>query len=157
MSASNHDVWSRAVTACMRTISSVCISSRLFRCLGPLHRRPQRNAVHSRNSSQHVVLRETVAATLQDCEEPLAQHSTSQTSQRLSAWHHEAKVSHVCPACGQRILRLPVLERHFKNCCPDLISPQVSCNLNSRDFWQLQINRRMRCRPCKLLTAMGML
>lgn len=131
------------------------VSSRFFRCLGPLHRRPHRNAVQSRVGAQHVVLREIVAATQQDWEEPAAQHSTSQISQHLSAWHHEAKVSHVCPACGQRILRLPVLERHFENCCPDLISPQVSCNLSSRKFWQFPSNQSLYRRLCKLPTAIG--
>jgi len=66
----------------------------------------------------HVSVRGTVAKAVD--------HSSSdQQPQALTAWHHKPKVSHLCPACGQQIQRLPVLERHFQNCCPDLISWQV--------------------------------
>lgn len=102
------------------------VSSRCFRCLSPLQRQSQRNFEQSTvGSLRRLHFRNFVAATEQDWEEPLAEHGTSRNSRPSSAWHHEAKKSHVCPACGQRILRLPVLERHLKKCCPDLISPQV--------------------------------
>lgn len=66
----------------------------------------------------HVSVRGTVAKAVD--------HSSfDQQPQTLTAWHHKPKVSHLCPACGQQIQRLPVLERHFQKCCPDLISWQV--------------------------------
>jgi predicted RNA-binding Zn-ribbon protein involved in translation (DUF1610 family) len=67
---------------------------------------------------KHVSVRGTVAKAVD--------HSSSdQQPQTLTAWHHKPRVSHFCPACGQQIQRLAVLERHFQKCCPDLISWQV--------------------------------
>lgn len=99
---------------------------RCLRCLGPVQRRSQQNAAQSRlDPLQRLHSRSTLAATDESLNERLTQQSTSRLLEPLSAWHHEAKTSYLCPACGQRIQRLPVLERHFKKCCPDLISQQV--------------------------------
>lgn len=51
--------------------------------------------------------------------------TSDQQLRSLAAWHHKPRHSHVCPACGQRIQRLHVLERHFRKCCPDLIPLQA--------------------------------
>lgn len=82
--------------------------------LSPSHRRWHT----AKTTHNHVFVRGTVAKAVD--------HSSSdQQPQTLTAWHHKPKVSHLCPACGQQIQRLPVLERHFQKCCPDLISWQV--------------------------------
>ena len=79
-------------------------------------------------SCTHVSVRGTVAKAVD--------HSSSdQQPQPLTAWHHKPKVSHLCPACGQQIQRLPVLERHFQKCCPDLISWQVKID-TGQDYTQ---------------------
>ena len=137
------------------------VSSRCFRCLGPLQRQSQRNVEQPTvGPLRRLQFKNFVAATEQNWEEPLPQHSTSRVSQPSSAWHHEAKISHVCPACGQRILRLPVLERHLKNCCPDLISQQVRFNLGFCSLLHIlamSINQAVHHRPCKLLAAIRMI
>ncbi|DBA69573.1 TPA: hypothetical protein ACH3X2_012653 [Trebouxia sp. C0005] len=96
-----------------------------FRCRGSLlqlYRHKELSLWHRRwhtaTTCTHMSVRGTVAKA--------AGHGRSdQQPQTLTAWHHKPKVSHLCPACGQQIQRLPVLERHFQKCCPDLISWQA--------------------------------
>ena len=110
------------------------VNSSCCRCRTLPQQRFHRKLLQSRRGLlTRLQSRKIVAATGPSSDEP-PQHGTTRLQPSPASWHHEARTSHVCPACGQRLLRLPVLERHFQKCCPDLISPHVWLSLSARCF-----------------------
>ena len=134
------------------------VNSSCCRCRTLPQQRFHRKLLQSRRGLlTRLQSRKIVAATGPSSDEP-PQHGTTQLQPSPASWPHEARTSHVCPACGQRLLRLPVLERHFQKCCPDLISPHVWLSLSARCFIAMTAQQQTYAphRPCRLLTTIRM-